>query len=754
MKPKLTSAIEQIKLDAATFDGTVINPTLINFFYGKNGTGKTTIAREIAADAGLTWQQGKAAADYSVLVYNQDFITANIQNYSNLPGVFTISEQNIEIQKQVAEKSRLKAEQDALFKEYSTEKRRKETESGTLRSEFQDSCWDRARTVRERFPETQTKMKKSKALFAEAVLNATTVAEHNLSSLEALYETAFGLNARTYREFQAADDSDIPDCTMLGKAVISSSDTQFAGFIKALNATDWVRHGHEQFSGASDGKCPYCQQPLPETFEGDITACFDAQYHQDIDALKQLKTAYRDAALAIHKVLKVNRDDAFPKLALGEYEAKLALFESTVKLNLQRIESKINEPASATTLDDITVFLDEINVLISQMNQQIRDNNDVVNAKQQKQAECRTKVWEYVAFLLQCEVSSYKTSKKNLEDAVTGLGRKADICRHVSKTLYDEINALNRQIVNTKATVDSINAMLRDSGFQGFSIREKAGVQSVYEVVRPNGDIAENLSEGERNFIAFLYFYHLVRGSDSADGASKDKVVVVDDPVSSMDSSVLFIVAALVRDMIEVCYNSGSYVDTKASGTYIKQILVLTHNAYFHNEVTYNQANRYQWVSFYFIGKVDNHSTIKLCTRENRTEYENYNPVQHSYAALWSEYREVQSPIPVLNVIRRILEYYFLQICRYDGTNMRKTILEINKERFIRPGDDGQLDFTQYNMAASMLSYLSTGTTGIVDGLNLIDDSMDVAQCRATFEMIFTLMNQGQHYYMMMGGEE
>lgn len=40
MKPKLTSAIEKITLNAATFEGAVVNPTLINFFYGKNGTGK------------------------------------------------------------------------------------------------------------------------------------------------------------------------------------------------------------------------------------------------------------------------------------------------------------------------------------------------------------------------------------------------------------------------------------------------------------------------------------------------------------------------------------------------------------------------------------------------------------------------------------------------------------------------------------------------------------------------------------------
>lgn len=67
------------------------------------------------------------------------------------------------------------------------------------------------------------------------------------------------------------------------------------------------------------------------------------------------------------------------------------------------------------------------------------------------------------------------------------------------------------------------------------------------------GKIAENLSEGEKNFIAFLYFQQLVFGRESADGDTREKIVVIDDPVSSMDSSALFIVSAQIRKMIEVC---------------------------------------------------------------------------------------------------------------------------------------------------------------------------------------------------------
>lgn len=90
----------------------------------------------------------------------------------------------------------------------------------------------------------------------------------------------------------------------------------------------------------------------------------------------------------------------------------------------------------------------------------------------------------------------------------------------------------------------------------------------VYELVREeNGsiEIAKDLSEGERNFIAFLYFYHTVMGSQSDDGRVDDKIVVIDDPVSSMDQQTLFYVSALTREMIAVCYNNFEMDEEKGA---------------------------------------------------------------------------------------------------------------------------------------------------------------------------------------------
>lgn len=269
-----------------------------------------------------------------------------------------------------------------------------------------------------------------------------------------------------------------------------------------------------------------------------------------------------------------------------------------------------------------------------------------------------------------------------------------------------QLKTFRSKTVETDTAKDSINHMLRDSGMRGFSLQPKAGVDNVYEVRRPDGTIADNLSEGEKNFIAFLYFYHLVHGSVSAEGETREKIVVIDDPVSSMDSGSLFIVSTLVRQMIEICRNNADNRNPIAKGNFIKQIFILTHNAYFHREVSYGFVAKYDYASFYLIRKIGTKSTIKLfddVDPNEPTQRMNINPVKNSYAALWDEYREVKSAVPLMNVIRRILEYYFLQLCGYEGSKLRQVILVQGKAEGLFKDADGNDDEEKFQLASAML---------------------------------------------------
>ncbi len=73
---------------------------------------------------------------------------------------------------------------------------------------------------------------------------------------------------------------------------------------------------------------------------------------------------------------------------------------------------------------------------------------------------------------------------------------------------------------------------------------------------------------------------HLLNGSNNRDLITENKVVVIDDPISSLDSNVLFIVSNLILKLID---------DIRNNQNNIVQLFVLTHNVYFHKEVTFNK---------------------------------------------------------------------------------------------------------------------------------------------------------------------
>ena len=606
MAKKMEAAIRQITLDRATFEntGTTIVPTYINFFFGRNGAGKSTLAEVIAADEGIVWRDGDSHARYDVLVYNQEFIDRNFGNYGDLPGVITIHEQNIEVQQQLDLKKKEKVGAEAAGKQFKKDLEDKTAARDATVAQFQKMCWSQTAQIREAFKEALKGKLKSQQ-FMDGVLATPAAVDHDFDDLKNLYDIAFSLDSRPYHVFGKIDSAStygtLPGRELLDKAIVSSSGSSFAQFIKALNATDWVRQGHDHYAAHTSGKCPYCQQALPEGFEDEIAACFDAQYQQDVADLREFESVYKRETAAILEKLTGNMQDVLPTVDLGEYKDKLALLESKIKINIQRIESKIKEPTSIVALEDTDSILLDLGQIIDEINRQIMTNNSIVNDKRKKQEQCKREVWEMIAFLLKGQIADYKAAIAGFECDIKGLEESIKNARADWRRIVGEIQELNKQGVNTEEAIESINNLLRDSGFQGFELKPKAGVKDTYEVIRPNGEVATRLSEGERNFIAFLYFYQLVRGNGKVgsttthgslegtpEGAdTRDKIVVIDDPVSSMDSNALFIVSSIVRGMIGVCYNNTDYRNPDVKGDYIKQIFIMTHNAYFHNEITY-----------------------------------------------------------------------------------------------------------------------------------------------------------------------
>ena len=446
--------------------------------------------------------------------------------------------------------------------------------------------------------------------------------------------------------------------------------------------------------------------------------------------------------------------ELYPQIDLKPYNDKLAVLKAVIQANIEAIKSKAENPASAVALTDICPILEELSAIINEYNMLIDANNAIVAAGPTKRTECTDAVFSLLAFMLKDVITAYRKDDGRMQAELDSVDAEINAHNSALDGIKTQLKTLRGKTVETDTAKDSINLMLRDSGMRGFSLEPKAGVDNVYEVRRPNGTIADNLSEGEKNFIAFLYFYHLVHGSDTAEGETREKIVVIDDPVSSMDSGSLFIVSTLVRQMTEICRNNADNRNRTAEGNFIKQMFILTHNAYFHREVSYSYVSKYDYASFYLIRKIGTKSTIRLCDDVNPnapTERININPVKNSYAALWDEYKEIKSAVPLMNVIRRILEYYFLQLCGYEGSHLRQVILVQGKADGRFKDAAGNDDEEKFQLASAMLSYISASSIGMSDGKDFVEDCINAEECRRVFEMIFDAMEQKQHYDMMMG---
>lgn len=764
---KRKSAIEKVMIEDRSYDHEEFEPTFINFFFGRNGAGKSTISEMIQSDTGVTWRSGQTANDYNVLAYDQQFISDHFSNFDDLAGVFTLNKVNIETQKKIDQLGKDKEKLLADIGKKNEVIEQKGQAKIDLKSDSQTRMMRLTDTVRKKF-ELAMSGKKITKTFCPEVEKKQPV-EHTEEEIMELYAVAYEKSAQTYPLLKKSDEYpgkyDLSGASYLGESIVSTSDTKFARIMEKLGNTDWVKEGHTKYLKKADGICPFCHNPLDhQHFEKKLKECFDEEYQDSVNAVASFQSAYSSMTEEMIRILEGNTSSEFPRADFTVYKEKLERLKTIIQNNLQLIQKKVEKPAEKVMLRDIDALISEIDIIIADINTQIQANNDAYSKKRETKIKCDKLLWEHLAFLVKDEIADFKTKDDAIAEEIKTLEKEKGLLRQSYLDKDAEIKAESGNTVNTDEAFESMNAMLKDSGFQGFSLKKKPGVKNRYEVVRDGNKPVKRLSEGERNFIAFLYFYHLVKGSGTADAAiitssdevtdttdRRDKIVVIDDPVTSMDSDTLFIVSSMVREMISVCHNNIEVLHPDITGSYIKQIFILTHNAYFHREVTYNMVEYYDCVTFYMVRKTDNHSSITSCiekAKELSDDDRNVNPVQNAYTALWTEYQELASSIPLLNVIRRILQYYFLELCGYQGSNIRDIILKKNKNEFITKRADGTIDDTDYHLASSMLSYIDNECS-FIDGFNLVQEAVDPEQYRKVMKKIFEKLGQSQHYRMM-----
>jgi wobble nucleotide-excising tRNase len=731
--------IESIHLTGiATYGSTpsVLNGLLkFNYVYGANGSGKTTISRVIADSAqfpscSIVW---KARTPLEPLVYNRDFVDKHFRASVELPGIFTLGEKDATAADKIAA---AKVECDRIAQEIVSLRKTLEGQNGAdgkvgelaiAEKAFKDACWRQKQKHDDKLKVAFEGCRNNAEAFKAKVIAERTTNKSDNKTLDYILvkaETVFADGVEKIEPLTAINGASILQAEkspILSKKILGKSDVDIAAMLQRLGNSDWVRQGRV-FLAANEDTCPFCQQKIASGFEKSLAAYFDESFEADSKAVASVQSKYAADVVALSTALDTLLANPPELLDSTSLVAKKKLFDAHATLNQQRLLEKKKEPSRVIELNASDDLIAEIAAIVDAANKAIAAHNTTVANMTKERQMLKSQVWKFlIEEPLRDAIETYDRKKSQLVSAITNLRTQITLKESARREKEDEIRTLERDVTSIQPTIDAINGLLGSFGFHGFTLGQ-AQNNRCYRLCRPDGsDAKDTLSEGERTFVTFLYFYHLLKGSATESGATNDRVVVFDDPVSSLDSDILFIVSTLIRKLCD---------DVRSGRSTIKQVFLLTHNVYFHKEVTFQKSRANGTL------KDETFWTVRKTIEQSEISKHTSNPIKSSYELLWLDVKEGRSGnLSIQNSLRRILETYFKML---GGIDLDKI--------------HDRLAGNEKLACRALLSWVNDGSHSAHDDLYIAVDESTVALYLEVFKKIFQAEGHIEHYNMMMAG--
>lgn len=596
----------------------------INIIFGGNGTGKTTLTRLIGqpedplySDSELTWVKNKPL---KALIYNRDFKERNFGK-GRLEGVFllgqTSKEGNEKLEQLQQELEALRNEQEQLEQELEAV----EDQIEVADEAFKETAWTKIykkneTDFKEAFTGSMRKDAFKDRLLQEYAENKSALVSHELLKTRAatlLGKVPVGLPSIPNLDLQQL--LEIEEHAIWKKKIIGKSDIEIAALIQSLNLNDWVNQGRAHIQG---DVCPFCQQhTISSRFTQQLEEYFDESYMADTARVTQLAREYEQLANAmlanLQQVAAAEKANPDTRLDVVAFSGYLVTISSHFIANKLLVNDKVKEPSRAVSLLTAKDTLQKIAQLITDANTAISVHNTLVSNYKAEKTALIADVWKYLTVENKAAIEEHQASLKEISSRNSTLQQQQESLQNKHKELTNAIVQANKNVVSVQAAVDDMNATLDELGYTGFTIVPYPGNKNQYQVQREDGTIAEStLSDGEITFLTFLYFLQLTKGSTSTEDLTDDRIVVMDDPIANLDGNAMLAVSTLIKQLMD---------GVKKGEGNIKQLILLTHNTYFHKAVSLPETKKKdeQHTHFWVLSKNENVSAVQ--------EYGAVNPV-------------------------------------------------------------------------------------------------------------------------------
>lgn len=579
-----------------------------NVIYGWNGTGKTSLSnifRMVQKRTPLTEgvveihvdQARVAGADFgvaalpSVRTFNRDAVDRNIFEVPNqqLPPVFFLGEDSVEKQKRIEELSKELAEEVAAESRWNRK-------AGDASSALDAFCAEEAKGIKNLLtvagggPYNNYNAANFKAI-AQALANLDSLPAH---LTEEQRQTYLSTKDGKPMERVVGPSINFPDIAglttrtqaLLGRSVVAAV---LADLAVNPNVASWVNEGLHLHRGEHvSTNCRFCDQPIPQRRLQQLEAHFNDEFKGFISDTDQLVAEITVARNFLAELQAPPKEALYPNFraayekALGNLKQQAAVVPLALDVLLRALKSKRDQPfrelhlahfitnstAEGGASGGIELFFQIVFTGISALGAAMGQTAfnqllDLIKQHNKHTEVFDTEVAKARHDLARDEVlkalPDWLKKSKSVKDART----HEATARDAAKTLKNQITEIELQVRQHRRPAEELNQEV--AAYLGRDELRFEVEQNGYRITR-GGHPATHLSDGERTAIAFLYFLKSLKATDFDLGTG---IVVIDDPVSSLDANSLFSAFSFLKQRTA---NAG-------------QLFVLTHNFAFFRQV-------------------------------------------------------------------------------------------------------------------------------------------------------------------------
>lgn len=639
-----------------------------NFIYGKNGTGKSTVARLISNQASDT------------ILFNG--INGVLREDKQLDAIL-LGNENVAIESKLREKQESFDKSAEQLTDLEIDNKKKKRAYDKRVDDYQDQAWNKLyKHFNSVFPEEmvgwgggkkQFSFKLKNLLRDNTVMIDESLDEQNL--LRRIQSITSGKRLSPYSPFDmSVSSSDFQDA--LNQIPTNIAKGKIAKRILKLRATEWVSHGKHYLE--AEQPCPFCGQQVSEAHYHELleqfAEVFDESYENLEKRLKGKQVELENAEQNLNKWLLEIND--MSTLNSDSYKVNVASLVPPVSLAIRDLKDllvkkqtdSMKKVDSSKQFHDLDEALRSLNNELAQPNEAIALNNKLVNESATQSTKVKHDVYCFLKTrattgqfteLRKAVVESYEEYQASVS--------QIEVLTDEQKKITTEMSRLASQTQSEEIAVNKINKLLNAQEKRSFKLvrvasqtRETNGYYTVQDVFGNRRTLLD-LSTGEKNLIAFLYFYYLVTSRIENKVPS---VIVIDDPITSNDDQSSFLIITLIQRLlftIEDCNKEQ----------YRYQIFTFTHNSGFYLNVKQWSRDPYKSKKnrFYHFESDGNQTSIVRIDKKDRDIVNNYDEI-------WREARfsfDHDMKQTMWNQFRRILETY-LKFNNRDGGGLNEEI--------------------------------------------------------------------------------